>query len=258
VPLWATQGFRHLHQGAIWQRAEEAGAFTVEHIEEYLEPEAISIEKRYRAGPTITPNDGESVSTTAIMFDMDIEAKVEEKNDLRSLQVVAIKKKLIAFTRSAHISASSNLQEEQERELAPEIEGEHHLYWPPRRKALSHSLHRGLLQFFRTGEILAKSPAFPGSYSALSKTSAVPLFAPGLSCFPGDLPVTADFTRTVQETGPNYCSDNYQRGVQWILTSAHYCELTRMVVVSQWEASQPKTYTEARSQVQGLKSNSVL
>jgi len=148
VPLWATQGFRHLHQGAIWQRAEEAGAFTVEHIEEYLEPEAISIEKRYRAGPTITPNDGESVSTTAIMFDMDIEAKVEEKNDLRSLQVAAIKKNLITFTHSAHISASSNLQEEQERELAPEIEGEHHLYRPPRRKALSHSLHRDLLQFF--------------------------------------------------------------------------------------------------------------
>ena len=50
---------------------------------------------------------------------MDIETKIEEKNDLRSLQMAAIKEKLIEFTHSTHISASSNLQEEQERELAP-------------------------------------------------------------------------------------------------------------------------------------------
>ncbi len=153
-------------------------------------------------------------------------------------QLAAIKKKLLAFRDSTRTAPLSTLQEEQERELAPEIEEERRLSRPPPRQALKHSLHPDVRSFVLTGRIPPDSPAFLRSFAALSNTSAASLFRPCLSSFPSDLLVTRDFARTVEEdAGPGYVLDPYQRDVRWVVTSSADGGTVRtMVVVSPWEA----------------------
>ncbi|KAB5513475.1 hypothetical protein GE09DRAFT_1266739 [Coniochaeta sp. 2T2.1] len=63
-------------------------------------------------------------------------------------------------------------------------------------------------------------PPSSAPFATLSNTSAASLFSSSLSSFPSDLLVTQDFARTVEDTGPGYVSDAYQRGVQWVVTSS--------------------------------------
>ncbi|KAK4153473.1 hypothetical protein C8A00DRAFT_33763 [Chaetomidium leptoderma] len=257
VPLWATQGVRHLRQETIWQQADESGAFSSAHVQEYLEPEAMSLEQRYRPmSTTATPPQTEIATRMADLSLENTQPNPNETSPERNPQLAAIQEKLLAFAPSTGPS-SSTLQEEQERELAPEIEEERHLSRPPAREALPHSLHDDLVQFTRTGHIPSRGSSrtsFLNPYAALSQTGAASLFSPGLASFPSDLLITADFARTVDETGPMYCADSYQRGVQWVLLTSsssarrsanenhRELDLRRriMVVVSQWEADQLK------------------
>ncbi|KAK3312595.1 hypothetical protein B0H66DRAFT_607658 [Apodospora peruviana] len=238
VPLWATQGIRHARQEAIWKRVEEnGGVFSSSDAQEYLEPEAMCLEERL---PTQASADPSADDKTAKHGEMDAHTR-------------AIREKLVAFSRATSSTASSALQEEQERELAPEIEEERQVARPPPRIALPHKLDHRLVQFVRTGNTkLLTSAAFRPCYSVMSTTSAAALFAPGIATFPTDLLVTEDFARTVDTTGPMYRSDSYQRGVQWVFVRFARTAQDEnanpaspaMVVVSQWEASRLKHVIE--------------
>jgi hypothetical protein len=48
---------RHLRQERVWQQADEAGVFSSVNVDEYLEPEAMTLEQRYR--PKATYHDNE-------------------------------------------------------------------------------------------------------------------------------------------------------------------------------------------------------
>ncbi|KAK0715939.1 hypothetical protein B0H67DRAFT_645624 [Lasiosphaeris hirsuta] len=267
VPLWAAQGTRHIGQEAIWQRAESQRVFSSSHAREYLEPEAACLDKRYRPRRAATTAGG-STEIAALMASLDLEDQPDPGEAAkRDTQMSAIREKLVSFARATRTStstgtsaASSKLQEEQERELAPEVEEERHVHRPPPRKALPHSFHKDLVQFVRTGHVKAGSPAFGRPFLAMSTTSAASLFRPGLAAFPSDLLITKDFARTVEETGPSYRSDSYQRGVQWVLVSSARTRddeeekswgSARMVLVSQWEASRLKGVIEKLQQELG-------
>ena len=48
VPLWATQGVRHERQEAIWKRARDTEGLPAQDASDYLEEEALSLERLYR------------------------------------------------------------------------------------------------------------------------------------------------------------------------------------------------------------------
>ncbi|KAK3374532.1 hypothetical protein B0T24DRAFT_577590 [Lasiosphaeria ovina] len=254
VPLWAVQGIRHIRQETIWERVEERGVFSSSDAQEYLEPEAMCLEQRYR--PRSAPTAGET-EIAALMANLDLGFRADpDKTAKQCAQKSAIREKLAAFTHATRTStASSTLQEEQERELAPEIEEERHVARPPPRTALPHKLDWRLVQFVRTGRAEMAGAAFSQAFLVMLTTSAASLFPPGLAAFPGHLLVTEDFARTVEETGPLYRSDSYQRGVQWVLARSARTrdEETSpgpagMVLVSQWEASRLKGVIEKLQQ----------
>ncbi|KAK3987282.1 hypothetical protein QBC44DRAFT_127707 [Cladorrhinum sp. PSN332] len=255
VPLWASQGVRHIRQEAIWRKAESQGVFSASNAREYLETEGMCLEERYRPRPASSAGGTTCTEIATLMASLDLEDQPNPNEAVQKdgTQISAIREKLLAFTHATRTSTvSSTLQEEQERELAPEIEEERHVARPPPRTALPHKLHRDLIQFARTGRAEASSLAFSRPFLAMSTTTAASLFRPGLAAFPSDLLVTEDFARTVKETGPSYHSDSYQRGVQWVLVSSARLTdeektprgLARMVLVSQWEASRLKKVIE--------------
>jgi len=261
VPLWAVQGMRHIRQEAIWERVEGEGAqgvFSSADAQAYLEPEAICLESRYRPAPTAGRDSAEE-AVALRMSNLDLGgdgAEPEQTTAQPCAQMSAIRAKLAAFTHATTTCASSSssaLQEEQERELAPEMEEEAHVSRPPPRKALPHKLDRRLVQFVRTGCAEIASAAFLPCFSVMLTTSAASLFPPGLAAFPSSLLATEDFARTVEETGPLYRSDSYQRDAQWVLVRSARATATqnetslrseRMVLVSQWEASRLKGVIE--------------
>ncbi|KAH6619158.1 hypothetical protein B0J18DRAFT_481466 [Chaetomium sp. MPI-SDFR-AT-0129] len=240
VPLWAIQGSRHLRQEAIWKETDTIGGFTRSSVNEYLEPDAMSLEQRYSPDPTATHD---AITTRMASLNLDAEPNPEDT------ELAAIKTKLLVLRHSTRTSPSTSatLQEEQERELAPEIEQERQVCRPPPRKPLAHNLHADVVLLARTGTIRAGSSAFVPAFTTLSTTSAAALFADDLSVFPTDLIATRDFALTVEfsqsrnETDP-YLSDAHQRPIQWLLltrpSSTDPADQPRtMVIISPHEAA---------------------
>lgn len=228
MPLWENQGLRHLYQETIWDRAVREGKFTQQDAEDYIEPEAQTLEYRYR--PISAAGQQSSGSSTLL----DKLASSQDFSDTGKEQLDLIQTKAEAFS-TASATKSANLQEEQERELAPEIEQERQVERPAEKVPQMHKLHPRLEVFVRTARLAPGSSAFLPPFQALENSSAIQYFPAGVSNFPSDLLITADYARTVHEGGQGYCSDMYQRPVQWVLTSKSH-----MVIISQWEANQLK------------------
>lgn len=239
--LWATQGLRHQRQEAIWERTDKAGYFSKADVEEYLDDEAQSLEHRYRP---LGKHNGSS-NVQGISAQLNEAMKLGTRED----QVRGIRDKCMEFGLS-NLDSMGNLQEEQERELAPEVERERQVERPPPRTPASHQLHEDIRSFAVSGTLNAKSRAIIPAFNALADSSASKHFP--AANFPSDLLVTADFVQTVQTVKYNdssSCSDEYQRPVQWLLTQsvnesdARYG--MRMVIVSAWEANKLKTLLES-------------
>lgn len=227
MPLWENQGIRHLYQETVWNRAAREGKFTQQDAEDYIEPEAQTLEYRYRPISAATQSSGSSTL-------LDKLASSQEFSDAGKEQLGLIQTKAKTFS-TASATRSANLQEEQERELAPEIEQERQVQRPAEMEPRMHKLHPRLGVFVRTARLALQSRAFLPPFQALEKSSAIQYFPSGVSKFPSNLLITADYARTVHEGGKGYCSDMYQRPVQWVLTSKSH-----MVIISQWEANQLK------------------
>lgn len=112
---------------------------------------------------------------------------------------------------------SAKLQEEQERELFPDIEQERQVQKPAPAQPAEHHIHPDLITFVSTDILINGSQAYKPAFETLRNTSAA-AHLDG-SQFPHGLLVTADFASTVQVFDASYISDVCQRPVQWILTN---------------------------------------
>lgn len=217
MPLWAVQGQRFELQNDIWQAARgEAGIeMSASDAEKFLEEEAQTLERRYQ------PRAASTAYTSSLSAD--------SSERLRSIE-----------QRCTEIGALSSdqttLHEEQERELAPEIEEERQIERPPPAKPATHSIHQDMKRFVSTGLLDDGSPIVTPAFQSLLGTTAAAHLDP--RSFPKDILVTKDFMKTVQASATgSFTTDAFQRPVQWVLTSQPR-DWKRVVIISPYEAQE--------------------
>lgn len=219
VQLWATQGRRYEKHRRLWneftggQRALDAY-----HASQFLEDEAQTILERYRPkapGKKAAAQDSEPGAVPD-----------------------PISHRLRDFGVSSCDGAM--LHEEQERELAPEIETERQTERPPAMAEEPHSIHPDVAAFATEGTIVPNSKGYRRAFATLSRTRAgsqfgvanlSPVIAPTFFA-------TVDFARTVKSPGTRDAfEDSYLRSVQWVLVSRQAPSETVMLVISPYEAN---------------------
>ena len=191
MPLWATQGKRHLEHKKLWDAARDKGktVLTKEASERFLEDEAQSLAMRYQPR---TSHGTETLFT---------------HSETTSTELKPILDRCHAF--SDLDFRSSTLQEEQERELSPEIEQERQVQRPAPATPGTHSLHDNVVKFWKTGKLQRTSKPFLPAWSTLRSTGAAGDFDVEQLDRGDGLLVTADFARTVAQTRAGYLSDAY-------------------------------------------------
>ncbi|ORY67517.1 uncharacterized protein BCR38DRAFT_407490 [Pseudomassariella vexata] len=224
IPLWALQGLKHQRQEIVWNSKIKEKAslslLTGTDLDEYFEDEAMSLEQRYK------PKN----QKTSELFESQMK---NPKLESRRAQIELIRDKCERFEVLGFSSAT--LQEEQERELAPEIEQERQIENPPSMKPCMHKLHPEVKALVQQGTIpiLGMGGLLP-AFRSLHKSSAAQAANMNMSEFGQDLLVTADFARTVHLTLGS-CSDAFHRSVHWILSLKQYPRV--LVILSPWEAN---------------------
>lgn len=216
MPLWATQGERFDRQEAYWKKStiDHGTKMTKAQAAQFLEDEAVTLENRYR------PQHQE------------LTANASMPNDTPRLQAIQNRCSEVGAPKVDEVS----LQEEQERELSPEIEEERQIEKPSTAKPAKHSLHQHLTTFVSTGDLPTGSPAVMPAFQSLQDTSAAESLC--LDLFPKDILVTVDFANTVRKSSTGrYLSDAFQRPVQWILTSQPR-DWSKVIIISPWEANE--------------------
>ncbi|KAL6706808.1 hypothetical protein ACN47E_005144 [Coniothyrium glycines] len=223
MPLWAVQGHRfeshrHLLHGANTTRNQ---------AQAILEDEAQGIEARYKPRDII-----ENANSLTADWDLSKKNISQVVSRCRDFEAMGF--------------GSAALSEEQERELAPEIEQERQVERPPRMVAERHTLHPGLTQLARTGQMTNDPKVFMPAFEALHLTSAASLFDFNHDpSFLKDLLVTADFMRTVKiPNGSNAAAcklDSFQRPVQFVLSvlgDDGPRAVQNLLIISPFEANQ--------------------
>ncbi|KAK0877257.1 hypothetical protein LTR87_008871 [Friedmanniomyces endolithicus] len=216
MPLWAAQGVRFDRQDRLWRQAQNQGRtiLSPQQAAAFLEDEAQSMEDRYRP----------STDLTTSLF-------AWAEGDVKRIEQRCQEFESLSFN-------STTLQEEQERELSPEIESERQVQRPVSAQARSHQVHPDLVYFVATGVLRSGSQAWQPAFATLSDTTAGSMIDLAQMSEGGkhDLLVTMDFARTVKSSGPSSNADSYQRPVQRILTAVCDGAVTSMLVVSPFEA----------------------
>lgn len=175
VPLWVAQGLRFSQQNKLWKQRENGPSRNeTDWAKGFLEDESQSLEQRYRPG--ITRQDPLETGD-------DTDEGFEGKVALHCRQFGPLN------------FGAAGLQEEQERELAPEVEEERQVERPAAAHPLRHRVHPDVEAFVRTGEIQTTNDAFRSAFAILSTTSASKYL--DVDQFPQNLLVTTDFTRAV-------------------------------------------------------------
>ncbi|KAL4804856.1 hypothetical protein BDV18DRAFT_161949 [Aspergillus unguis] len=132
--------------------------------------------------------------------------------------------------------ATTQLHEEQEREITQEVEREQHVCRPPSVTPRDHKLDAELKHFVRNGQFPnhVASRAVRPAFSCLSQTSAARFTIPptiGLQLW-----ATVDFLETIQMAeGPDTLNDEFLKPVNWILSNIKNDQL---VIISQFEANE--------------------
>jgi len=215
MSLWAMQGRRFVNQQKVWKEADrgEHISMSAKMAEHFLEDESQSLEYRYRPRSTR----GEHPYSHSTDGDESFARILERcrEFDVSTSEVAA-------------------LEEEQERELSPEIEEEREVEKPARAQALKHTVHKDLINLVTTGNITEHSQALLPAFQTLQNTTAAEYL--DASQFPRDLLVTGDFSHTVRPMGKRYLADSYLRPIQWIITCTDINTATRMIIISPFEA----------------------
>ncbi|EMT65695.1 hypothetical protein FOC4_g10007803 [Fusarium odoratissimum] len=187
MPLWLTQGVRFSKQEALWSRLSDNDTKS----DEFLEEEGQSLTERYRPEKGLT----------------NCSSLTEELND----SVARVFKSRCEDFGLERLHTCS-LQEEQERELAPETQHERQVEKVPALKPDTHSVNRLLQEWIADGSFPESSTAFRAvmkpAFQSLNKTSAAVHFD------------VKEFPETVW----------------WVLTGKNEEGASRMVVISPFEA----------------------
>lgn len=215
VPLWATQGERFERQNGIWSHGDPSGniRMTNSQAAALLEIDAMTLEQRYSPirdiGPSASGNGP-------------ISNQIRERYS----------------SLGGHDGDRVRLQEEQERELAPEVEMQREVQRPQPAEAAKHVLDPDVEHFVSSGEVIRRRGAFLSAFYSLATTSAAKMLDVGE--FPADdILVTKDFARTIQTKNDTYVSDAYHRVPQWILTTVDSEHVVRhLVIISPFEAQE--------------------
>ncbi|RSM12590.1 hypothetical protein CEP52_002280 [Fusarium oligoseptatum] len=194
VPLWLRQGLRFTEHQARWEglKIQTDGDSRLEYVKQFMEDEAQSLDRRYR------PHRANS-DIFSMISRMDPHA------------ATAFESRCVDFGLGE--LGDSSFNEEQERELSPELEQELQAVRPPQAEPAEHQ------------------PAF----MSLATTSAAQHL--DISAFPSNIVVTRDFAETVDEVlGHVDFSDSFQKPVQWILSVQRNPSI--LVIVSPYEVQQ--------------------
>lgn len=221
MPLWAVQGERFFLQDKLWQQIRQDGhtLLSKEHAEKFQEKEAQSLDDRFR------PRQTQSQPLHLVnASDADLHRIAERCQQFDGLQL-----------------NSRTLQEEQERELSPEIEQERQVQRAPPAAPAPHRLHEDVRKFALNGVFIRDCTAYMPAFNALDDSSAAKDFWVLQLAGEGRLLVTADFAKTVKPPNrSSYLSDAFQRPVQWLLSSRAKgtTNVDRIIIISPYEANQ--------------------
>ncbi|KAM4057153.1 putative very large low complexity protein [Hirsutella rhossiliensis] len=211
IGVWAVQGKRYERQRILWgqSRDDERLCLSKDLAEKFLENEAQTLESRYK------PDYVEPPSIAELPGDPSNLAQIVERCQKFHVQI-----------------QTASLQEQQERELAPELEEESQVQRVVDATPADHRLHPKVREFIENGCLPPSNNGFLWAFQTLENTTAATHF--DVRKFPRQLRCTHDFASTVKEGAP---SDAYQRGVQFVLTS-HKAERreTIVVLISPYEA----------------------
>lgn len=223
MPLWATQGQRFERQCTLWNEARQKDRLhmSASQAEKFLESESQTLEHRYRPRHNDVP-----IVDNHQYQNENIQRMLQRCREVGNLNF-----------------ASTQLQEEQERELSPEIEQERQVQKPAEAKPERHTIHPDLLSFVSTGILKKDSDAYKPAFTTLESTSAASYL--DVSQFPSELCVTHDFATTIKAWKvSSFTSDAYQRPVQWVLTSCRVRNRSssrrvaeNVVIISPYEAN---------------------
>lgn len=131
-------------------------------------------------------------------------------------------------------AGDSRLHEEQEREIAVEVEREQQVCRPPPVKPLNHSAHPDIRYFVKNGDFRSRGGFLSvcRAFDSLRQTSASQFNFP--STLGPRLYASQHFVRTIHQTR-NCLNDEFLKSVRWILSNTHNPGL---LVLSQYEVNE--------------------
>jgi hypothetical protein len=209
VPLWITQGLRFYRHQAVWDSQQPNKREHKAWASRFLEEEAQSIADRYSPSNT----------------DLDLNALVTDADAL-----TIFRQRCQDF--GVREMQAATLEEEEERELAPEAERERQVERPRDIRPCRHRLDTDVVRLVETGAFSATSKSFTPAFQALNEATWNFLSSLELNKSFPHLYVTSDFLYTVWVANPMDQQDCFQRSVQWVLSAAR----SRLVIISPYEA----------------------
>ena len=222
MPLWAVQGERHVKHARVWKEMQDqrgATCLSKSGAKKLLEEDAQSLEHRYR--PNHTAKD------TSLLVD-------STDPDLEHIRARCLEFDGLAFS-------AGTLQEEQERELSPEIEQERQRPRAPAGKAARHALHKDVLDFAQSGMLNISSEAYMPAFETLARTSAANKISLHQLAGERKLLASADFATAVDQSGSSsFQADAFQRHVSWVLTRRSHGNnlIDCIMIISEYEANE--------------------
>lgn len=214
-PLWANQGLQYHRRIRLWDSIIGQSAPCKTTATSMQESEAQTLEQLYSPWYDAGFASDSGRSGEWAMGDENV------RELLKTLQ-----------SATGH-TGSALLHEEQEREIACEVEKESQVSRPPIYKPCQHQVHEDICHFVRSGKFPGNSPsksvtlAFWGlKHSSVGKTEYPDALGPRLYA-------TLDFDRTVL-ISPGDLTDDFCKPVNWVLSGVHSDDL---IIVSQYEAN---------------------
>ncbi|EIW76859.1 hypothetical protein CONPUDRAFT_168597 [Coniophora puteana RWD-64-598 SS2] len=189
---WAHQGVDHHTRYDAWARfldTEDLDPPSLDHLRAaWLQREARTLEE---------------------MYGIHANAPTDPLNEAANIPEIYHRCLQLGLTPSAEHEV--RLDEEQEREVAHEIEREEQVERPPPKSAAEHRLHSDVVSFIKTGRLRSGSSAFVKAFSLFSGTPAE--FPDGWT---GKLWATRDFGITVVS---DVAEKDFFRPIHWVLSN---------------------------------------
>lgn len=217
---WALQGCKFERQSKIWQQAQAQVDSNSNELrmdsklaDKFKESDVRTIEEQYKPRLEPTP-----------MF-----------NNVGGENINRIRERYQEFHASAE--GTNELEEEQEREMVTEVEEEQEIERPKPLEPKKSELHKGIIDFIKTGHITVSASGIIGAFQSMSNTTAAAHFDVGQ--FPRHLQVTKDFSNAIKVARgcQKEKKDLYKREVEYILTAVDGNNIVKkMIVISPFEA----------------------